>query len=98
MLSAWYIELQPKDSVFEGMITSITAFGMFVTLENGVEGLVQFANMDGYFDKSSDGLEAVSYNKSYKLGQKVKVRILSASKESRKIDFTLEEDYHNDEV
>ena len=98
MLSAWFIELQPKDSVFEGMITSITNFGMFVTLENGIEGLIQFANMNGYFDKSSDGLEAISYNKTYKLGQKVKVRILDASKETRKIDFSLEEDYHNDEV
>ena len=98
MLSAWFIELQPKDSVFEGMITSITNFGMFVTLENGIEGLIQFVNMNGYFDKSSDGLEAISYNKTYKLGQKVKVRILDASKETRKIDFSLEEDYHNDEV
>ena len=98
MLSAWYIELQPKDTVFEGMITSITNFGMFVTLSNGIEGLVQFANMNGYFDKSSDGLEAISYNKVYKLGQKVKVMILDASKETRKIDFSLEEDYHNAEV
>ena len=80
------------------MITSITAFGMFVTLENGIEGLIQFANMNGYFDKSADGLEAISYNKSYKLGQKVKVRILEASRTERKIDFVLEEDYYNDEV
>jgi len=98
MLSAWFIELQPKDTVFEGMITSITNFGMFVTLSNGIEGLVQFLNMNGYFEKSMDGLEAISFNKKYKLGQKVRVMILSASKEDRKIDFILEEDsYYDDE-
>lgn len=98
MLSAWFIELQPKNSVFEAMITSITNFGMFVTLSNGIEGLIQFSNMEGYFEKSIDGLEAISFNKSYKLGQMVNVMILNASKEDRKIDFILEEDYYNDEV
>ena len=51
--------------------------------------------MDGYFEKSSDGLAAISYYKSYKLGEKVKVMILSASRIERKIDFILEEDYYD---
>ncbi len=91
MLSAWYLESYLNDTL-EGMITSITSFGMFVTLKNGIEGLIQFSNMDGYFEKSNDGLKAISYDKIYKLGDEVKVKVLNTSRLERKIDFILDEE------
>ena len=95
MLSAWYMSNMPKDNVYEGIITSITNFGMYVTLENGVEGLLAFRNMDGYIDADPGMLSASSDSKTYKLGDKVKVMVYSASKFTAKIDFMLEEDYYS---
>lgn len=95
MLSAWYMSNMPKDKVYEGIITSITNFGMYVTLENGIEGLLAYKNMDGYFEADNNNLSASSYDVTYKLGDKVKVMVASASKLTCKIDFMLEEDYHS---
>ena len=96
MLSAWYMSNMPKDEVYEGIITSITNFGMYVTLENGIEGLLAYRNMDGYFDADPGNLSASSdYGVTYKLGDKVKVMVFSASKLTSKIDFVLEEDYYS---
>ena len=95
MLSAWYMSNMPKDKVYEGIITSITNFGMYVTLENGIEGLLAYKNMDGYFEADNNNLSVSSYDVTYKLGDKVKVMVASASKLTCKIDFMLEEDYHS---
>lgn len=95
MLSAWYMSNMPKDKVYEGIITSITNFGMYVTLENGIEGLLAYKNMDGYFEADNNNLSASSGDATYKLGDKVKVMVASASKLTCKIDFMLEEDYHS---
>ena len=95
MLSAWYMANMPKDKVYEGIITSITNFGMYVTLKNGIEGLLAYKNMDGYFEADNNNLSASSGDATYKLGDKVKVMVASASKLTCKIDFMLEEDYHS---
>ncbi len=95
MLSAWYMSNMPKDKVYEGIITSITNFGMYVTLKNGIEGLLAYKNMDGYFEADNNNLSASSGDATYKLGDKVKVMVASASKLTCKIDFMLEEDYHS---
>ena len=60
MLSAWYMS-KYKDKFMEGTITSVTSFGMFVTLDNGIEGLVSLNNLIDYFDYDSYNM---SYNNS----------------------------------
>ena len=74
--------------VLEGKITSILSFGMFVSVLEGIEGLVHINNLPGFrFEEQRKLL--VSYNKTYKIGDKVKVIVLSANKEKGKIDFEI---------
>jgi len=92
MLYAWYLSSYIRKE-FSGIITSLTQFGMFVTLDNGIEGLVSYRDMDGYFDYNENTLSVTSHNRSYKLGDKVNIVVLSSDKTTRKIDFMLKEDY-----
>ena len=78
--------------VYEGIISSVTNFGLFVELENTVEGLVKFENIsDEYFifDESRRMLIGEKSRKSYKIGDKVTVRVISASKALRQVDFEI---------
>ena len=77
---------------YAGIISSLTSFGMFVELENTVEGLVRLADMkDDYYiyDDINKQLIGKETGKTYKLGQKVNIEVVSADKQTRKIDFIL---------
>ena len=79
---------------YDGIISSITSFGVFVELENTVEGLVRFADLgDDYFiyDEDRKRLIGENSNKVYKIGDKVKIRVISANKLLRQIDFEIVE-------
>ena len=79
---------------YEGIISSITSFGMFVELENTVEGLIRFENLGNeYFIYNQENklLIGEQSNTIYKIGQKVKVRVIEANKELRRISFELVE-------
>lgn len=79
--------------VYEGMVSSVTAFGMFVELENTVEGLVKFENLgeDEYFiyDDEHKHLIGERTGKTYKIGDKVTVKVIEANKETRKVAFAI---------
>lgn len=92
MLMASYMEERIGEE-FEGTIDSITKFGMFVLLDNGVEGLIHISNLDGYFNFNEANMTLESTTKVYHIGDKVKVININASKKQRKIDFILKEDY-----
>ena len=77
---------------YEGIVSSITQFGMFVELENTVEGLIRFENLgDEYFiyDEERKRLIGEKTNKTYKIGDKVNIRVISANKLLRQIDFEI---------
>ena len=77
---------------YEGIISSITSFGMFVELENTVEGLIRFENLgDEYFiyDEDRKRLIGEKTNTTYKIGDKVKIRVTNANKLLRQIDFEI---------
>lgn len=77
---------------FSGIISGVTSFGMFVELENTIEGLVHVENMnDDYyvFDEYAVSLVGEHTQKVYKLGDRVEVTVLSADKLSRRIEFGL---------
>ena len=79
---------------YEGIISSVTQFGIFVELENTVEGLIRFENLGNeYFiyDENRKRLIGENSNKVYKLGDKVKIRVVSANKLLRQIDFEIVE-------
>ena len=73
------------------MISSVTNFGIFVELENTVEGLIRFENLgeNEYFiyDDEHKHLIGEKTNKVYKLGDKIKIQVIEANKETRKIAF-----------
>ena len=81
---------------YEGIISSVTNFGIFVELENTVEGLIKFENLgkNEYFiyDDERKHLIGERTGKIYKIGDKVKIRVIDANKETRKVAFELVEE------
>ena len=81
--------------IYDGSISGVTSFGIFVELENTVEGLIRLENMkDDYYvyDENCMRLIGQRTNKIFKLGDKVKVKVVSANKLLRRIDFELIDD------
>lgn len=74
---------------FEGMISSVTNFGMFVELDNLIEGLVPIKDMKGFFHFNEDTMTLTSDKVKYSLGERVVVRVVRASKEEKIIDFEI---------
>lgn len=80
---------------FEGVISGITKWGAYVELENTIEGLVHVTNMrDDHYDYWEEQYELIGEHTRnvYKLGQKVRVRVLGADRLQRTIDFEFCED------
>lgn len=78
-----------------GKINTITNFGFFVELDNLVEGLVHISSLKkDYFNYVPELLSLVgkSIKKTYRLGDKVKVKCVAASKETAMIDFEIVEE------
>lgn len=78
-------------NIYDGIISGVTNFGIFVELENTVEGLIRFENLgeNEYFiyDDEHKHLIGERTNKIYKLGDPIKVQVIEANKETRKIAF-----------
>ena len=76
---------------FEGMISSVTSFGMFVELDNLVEGLVPLRDMPDFFvyDEERMTLTGEKSHVKYSLGERVLVKVVRASKEDKTIDFEI---------
>ena len=76
---------------FEGMISSVTSFGMFVELPNLIEGLVPIRDMKDFFhfDEERMTLTGEKSAVKYSIGERVIVRVVRASKEDRTIDFEI---------
>ncbi len=77
---------------YDGIVSSVTSFGIFVELDNTVEGLIRYENLgDEYFIYDEDKKQAIGEisNKIYKIGDKVKIRVLDSNKLLRKIDFEI---------
>ncbi len=76
---------------FEGMISSVTSFGMFVELPNLIEGLVPIRDMKDFFhfDEERMTLTGEKSAVKYSIGERVIVRVVRASKEDRTVDFEI---------
>ena len=79
--------------VYTGIVSSITSFGVFVELENTVEGLIRFDDLgsDEYFiyDEDRKVLIGEHTKTSYKIGDTVTIKVKNASKLLRQIDFEI---------
>lgn len=81
--------------VFEGVVSGITSWGIYVELPNTVEGLVHVAKLPGdyyYYREESYEMVGESTGRTYKLGMKVKVAAVATDKLTRTIDFVIVED------
>lgn len=79
---------------FKGVISSVTSFGLFIALENSVEGLVHVSTMtDDFYQFVEKNLTLLGEHtkKTYQLGQEVEVKITRVNVEERQIDFELVE-------
>ncbi|WP_195251243.1 ribonuclease R [Romboutsia sp. 1001713B170207_170306_H8] len=77
---------------FDGIVSSVTNFGMFVELENTVEGLIRLANMaDDYYiyDEMTYTIIGERTKKTYKIGDPVRIRVDKVNVDFREIDFAL---------
>lgn len=77
---------------YEGIVSSVTNFGIFVELDNTVEGLIRYEKLgDEYFIYNEEKRQAIGERtgKVYRIGDKVKIRVANASKLMRQIDFEI---------
>jgi len=77
---------------YEGMISGVTSFGLFVELPNKIEGLVHISDIKGdyyNYDERTMSLVGQKHKRRYRIGDEVKVRLVSASKEECFIDFEI---------
>ena len=78
--------------IYDGIISSVTNFGFFVELENLIEGLVHVNTLKGdYYNYVPELLSLIGKRtkKTYRVGDKVKVKVINASKENALIDFEI---------
>jgi ribonuclease R len=82
-------------NVYNGIVSSVTPFGMFVELENTVEGLVHVSNLEDdyyHFDEKSITLRGERTGKVFRIGDTVKVKVIRVNVPERQIDFALVDD------
>ena len=79
---------------YDGVISGVTGWGLYVELPNTVEGLVHVASLQGdYFEYNENAYEMVGQRtgKTYRLGQTVRVQVVKADRTTRTVDFELAE-------
>lgn len=75
---------------YDGIISGVTQFGIFVELENTVEGLIRFENLgDEYYEYDPDHkiLIGEKTKETFKIGDKIKIEVVDANKQEKKITF-----------
>lgn len=76
---------------YKGIISGVTNFGMFVELDNLIEGLIHISTLDGFYTYVPEMLALISANKKkkYRIGDRVKIVVTNANKNQGIIDFEL---------
>ena len=77
---------------YDGLVSSVTSFGLFVQLENTIEGLVHFSNMADdfyFFDEDNYQILGERTKKAYRLGDPVRIKVIGADIGKKNIDFEL---------
>lgn len=75
---------------YEGIISGVTQFGVFVELENTVEGLIRFENLgDEYYEYDADHkiLIGERTKETFKIGDKINIEVVDANKQEKRISF-----------
>ena len=75
---------------YEGIISGVTQFGVFVELDNTVEGLIRFENLgDEYYEYDADHkiLIGERTKETLKIGDKINIEVIDANKQEKRISF-----------
>ncbi len=74
---------------YDGVISTVTNYGFYVELDNMVDGLVHISSLKGYYNYVPELLSLISTsnNNKYTIGDKVRIKVVGANKDSRTIDF-----------
>ena len=86
--------------IYEGVISSITAWGVYVELSNTIEGMIHVSMLPGdyfYYDDETYEMVGQATDIRYKLGQTLTVRVHATDKISRTIDFVIPQDWETGE-
>ena len=78
--------------VYEGVISGITQWGIYVELPNTIEGLIHVSTLPGdyfFYDESTYEMVGKETGIVYKLGQKLKIRVRSVDRLLKTIDFEI---------
>ena len=78
--------------IYEGVISSITNWGIYVELPNTIEGMIHVSTLPGdyfYYDEAAYEMAGQSTDKRYKLGEKLTVQVNDVDKIARTIDFII---------
>lgn len=78
--------------IFEGVISSVTSFGLFVELENTCEGLIPISSLDGYFNYDEKNMTLSCGYTVYEIGRRLNVNIVSCDVISRRIEMEIAPD------
>ena len=82
--------------IFEGVISSITNWGIYVELPNTIEGMIHVSMLPGdyfYYDESTYEMVGQATDKRYKLGEKIMIKVNGTDKISRTIDFVIPQEW-----
>ncbi|MBQ7136460.1 MAG: ribonuclease R [Bacilli bacterium] len=76
---------------YEGIISSVNNFGMFIQLDNLIEGLAHVSDLNDYFifDEATQTLTGDRTKVRYRLGDRVLIKVKAASKDEKTIDFEI---------
>ena len=77
---------------YEGIVSSVMPFGMFVELPNQIEGLIRIDDLEGdyyTYNEETFSLTGKNNKRGYRLGDKVKIIVKAANKEAKTIDFKI---------
>jgi len=85
-LLATYYMSNHLNEVYTGIVSSITSFGIYVMLENSIEGMIALRNLDSYFYLLDDN-SLTDGRTTYYIGQKIKIRVINIDYKHRNIDF-----------
>lgn len=87
--------------IYEGVISSITAWGVYVELPNTIEGMIHVSMLPGdyfYYDEETYEMVGQATDIRYKLGQTLKIRVNATDKITRTIDFVIPQEWELEEA
>lgn len=78
--------------VYEGIISGVTSWGIYVELPNTIEGMIRLADMDDdiyEYDSENYRVSGRYHGKEYRLGEKITIQVARADTSSRTVDFVI---------